>query len=268
MEDYKCMENKPKFSRGIIKYSLIMTACILFFIVFVSNVEWEIRINGLFGFIFVLVILPLCIYLYFFLKTVEPDKICYYRRKYISIISAIVIVFVASVVGIYSVIEAKNKEEIVAQICANANDLGLENVTIKINSKNIEYGYYNVVVECSNLEDFSSSELFEIDRNIGCNDSFITSYFSNGDVYRIYPSTLSIYKNGESIYSDYWNSSSHKKASTDKSGYGGYNGTRPGSVAESIERNGANVKCKECGRHSDNGVNSLCDLCREKKNDN
>lgn len=196
MENKKHTENKPKFSKGIIKYSLIMTALIMLFIVFVSNVEWEVRINGLLGFVFALVLLPLCIYLYFFLKTVEPDKICYYRRKYISIISAIAIVFVASVVGIYSATEAKNKEDIVAQICANAKDLGLENVTVKINSKNIEYGYYNVVVECSNLENFSSSELFEIDRNIGCNDSFITSYSSNGDVYRIYPSTLSIYKNG------------------------------------------------------------------------
>ncbi len=41
----------------------------------------------------------------------------------------------------------------------------------------------------------------------------------------------------------------------------GYNGTRPNSTAESIELKAAQVKCKTCGMHSDNGVNSQCDAC-------
>ena len=41
----------------------------------------------------------------------------------------------------------------------------------------------------------------------------------------------------------------------------GYHGTRPYSTAESIELKAAQVKCKTCGMHSDNGANSQCDAC-------
>lgn len=44
----------------------------------------------------------------------------------------------------------------------------------------------------------------------------------------------------------------------------GYNGTRPNSAAESLELKAAQVKCKECGYHSDNGSNSLCDYCQSR----
>lgn len=42
----------------------------------------------------------------------------------------------------------------------------------------------------------------------------------------------------------------------------GYHNTRPNSTAESIELKAAQVKCKKCGMHSKNGVNSLCDACQ------
>lgn len=45
----------------------------------------------------------------------------------------------------------------------------------------------------------------------------------------------------------------------------GYNGTRPNSAAEAMELKAAQVKCKECGYHSNNGSNSLCDYCQSKK---
>lgn len=41
----------------------------------------------------------------------------------------------------------------------------------------------------------------------------------------------------------------------------GYHGTRPYSTAESIELKAAQVKCRTCGMHSDNGANSQCDEC-------
>lgn len=44
----------------------------------------------------------------------------------------------------------------------------------------------------------------------------------------------------------------------------GYHNTRPNSVAEDMELKAAQVKCKECGHHSDNGANSLCDSCLSK----
>ncbi len=43
----------------------------------------------------------------------------------------------------------------------------------------------------------------------------------------------------------------------------GYHNTRPGSVAEDIELKAAQVKCKKCGYHSDNGYNSYCDSCQK-----
>lgn len=45
----------------------------------------------------------------------------------------------------------------------------------------------------------------------------------------------------------------------------GYHGTRPNSTAESMELKAAQVKCKTCGMHSDNGLNSQCDACAYNK---
>lgn len=42
----------------------------------------------------------------------------------------------------------------------------------------------------------------------------------------------------------------------------GYKGTRPNSMAESNELKAAMVACENCGMHSSNGSNSLCDECR------
>ncbi len=187
------------------------------------------------------------------------------KKLIIGIVVLIAIITVISISAICSEIYKRNT--IIENLEKDAINQGLKDVTVKITSKSSEYDWYNVVIYASNLDSYKYKELFELDRNIGCSDAYITSYNSNGDVYRIYPSTLSIYKNGESVYSDYWNSSSHKSASSNKNGYGGYNGTRPGSSAENAEKNAAKVKCKQCGRHSTNGVNSLCDSCKAKEND-
>lgn len=45
----------------------------------------------------------------------------------------------------------------------------------------------------------------------------------------------------------------------------GYKGTRPNSSAEDMEISAAMVKCKNCGMHSSNGYNSLCDECEYNK---
>lgn len=65
----------------------------------------------------------------------------------------------------------------------------------------------------------------------------------------------------------YSNSSSRKKAMSKEEADSlrgtGYHNTRPGSVAEDIELKAAQVKCKKCGYHSDNGYNSYCDYCQK-----
>ena len=42
----------------------------------------------------------------------------------------------------------------------------------------------------------------------------------------------------------------------------GYHGCRPNSSAENTELKAAQVKCRNCGYHSDNGSNSYCDYCQ------
>lgn len=43
----------------------------------------------------------------------------------------------------------------------------------------------------------------------------------------------------------------------------GYHNTRPNSSAENMELAAAQVKCKRCGKHSTNGLNSMCNSCRK-----
>ena len=55
--------------------------------------------------------------------------------------------------------------------------------------------------------------MFALDNAVrGVDDGFVYGYTSNGNNYKIYASSKSVYKNGEEIYSDYWNSDSHKRA--------------------------------------------------------
>lgn len=153
------------------------------------------------------------------------------------------------------------KDDIITQLTEQAENANLQDVSIIIQSKSKEYKWYNVVVECSNLSNFTYEQLFEIDRKLDHEKAYITSYISDGITYDIYPSTRSIYKNGRQVYDDYENSSVHKSSQ-----YSGFHNTRPGSAAESIEKDAAAVKCIKCGKHSTNGVNSLCDSCRQKEN--
>jgi len=80
------------------------------------------------------------------------------------------------------------------------------------------------------------------------------------------------YSGGNSAYSGSGYSSgsyTRKKALTKEEAEAlrgtGYNGTKPYSSAEAHELRAAQVTCKECGYHSDNGYNSLCDYCQNKK---
>ena len=63
-------------------------------------------------------------------------------------------------------------------------------------------------------------------------------------------------------------SSSYRKALTKEEANSlrgtGYHNTKPNSSAENMELAAAQVKCKKCGMHTDNGYNSMCDSCRKK----
>lgn len=82
-----------------------------------------------------------------------------------------------------------------------------------------------------------------------------------------YSSNYSSYTNNSSSGSTYTRKKALTKEEADALRGTGYKGTRPNSSAEAHELKAAQIKCKECGYHSDNGANSLCDYCRSKKSD-
>lgn len=94
-----------------------------------------------------------------------------------------------------------------------------------------------------------------------------THHYSSYPTYSNYSS--SNYSSTASSYSASTSSSGRKRALTKEEAEAlsgtGYHGTRPNSSAESMELAAAQVTCKECGYHSDNGRNSLCDYCQAKK---
>ncbi len=73
-----------------------------------------------------------------------------------------------------------------------------------------EYDWYNVTVDCSNLEDLTNDEIISLDAAMNVSEAYINGYTSNGNMYQVYDSSRSIYKNGKEFYNDYWNSESHK----------------------------------------------------------
>lgn len=103
-----------------------------------------------------------------------------------------------------------------------AKSYGLKDVKIIIGGKISGYDFYSVTVDSSNLETFSYEKMYSLANAMHTDDAHISEYTSNGDCYLIYPSTRSIYKNGDTIHDDYWNSESYKettKNNKDKANY-------------------------------------------------
>jgi len=130
---------------------------------------------------------------------------------------AIIAVFVAvfGTAFVKSNAEKAKKAEIEAQVTSIAQSQGLEDVEVVVGNKWSDYDIYSVVVKCSNLHEFSERQLYSLgdamDRPVGIH---VSSYRCNDDTYEIFPSTRSVYINGEQVYDDYWNSESHKSASS------------------------------------------------------
>jgi len=133
---------------------------------------------------------------------------------------AIIAVFVAvfGTAFVKSNAEKAKKAEIEAQVTSIAQSQGLEDVEVVVGNKWSDYDIYSVVVKCSNLHEFSERQLYSLgdamDRPVGIH---VSSYRCNDDTYEIFPSTRSVYINGEQVHDDYWNSESHKSASSSSS---------------------------------------------------
>lgn len=149
------------------------------------------------------------------------------KKKIYTLICMIGIITVS---GIYigNKIHQENliKQTIIDRYTSIGEEFGLQNIEVTITGKSSEYDWYNVVVDSSDLDNISPIDMMKLDKKMGIvDDAFITLYTSNGNKYNIYPSTLSIYKNGEIIYDDYNNSESHKSAIENKSNSSQSSGT-------------------------------------------
>lgn len=94
-----------------------------------------------------------------------------------------------------------------------AESRGLKDVKIhvvgKIPPENL---LYEVTVDSSNLEDLTFSQMYSLADSMCVGQAFISIFTSNGNFYKIFPYTKSIYKNGDLIHDDYYNSRSYADA--------------------------------------------------------
>lgn len=136
------------------------------------------------------------------------------KMKKIGIIAVVVVVIALPIFLKINSINEK-KARVINDVTQRVTSAGLKDVVVTINGTMSEYDSdrYKVFVDCSNIEELSTHEMFALDNAVrGIDDAFVYGYTSNGNRYEIYASTKSIYKNGEEVYDDYWNSESHKHA--------------------------------------------------------
>ena len=112
--------------------------------------------------------------------------------------------------------------KITTELTSIAHTHGLKDVKIIIGSKIPDYDFYSVTVESSNLESLSYSQMYSLDNDMHADDAYVSEYTCNGDTYKIYPSTKSIYKNNFEIHDDYWNSDSYREATKNDKKYEDY----------------------------------------------
>lgn len=137
------------------------------------------------------------------------------KKKKKGIIIAIILLGIIIAISIFIKVSSENnaKQRVIDDVTQRVTSAGLKDVVVTINGTIGEYNWYKVFVDCSNMDELSIDEMFAVEKSVsGIDDGYVYGYTSNGNRYEIFPSTKSVYKNGERIYDDYWNSDSHKSA--------------------------------------------------------
>lgn len=98
------------------------------------------------------------------------------------------------------------------ELTAIAQSYGLKDIKISVGGKIPDYDFYEVTVDSSNLESLSYSQMYSLADSMHADGAYVSKYTSNGNSYEIFSYTKSIYKNGNEIHDDYWNSNSYKDA--------------------------------------------------------
>ena len=115
-----------------------------------------------------------------------------------------------------------------------AESYGLKDIKISIGGKIPDYDFYEITVDSSNLESLSYSQMYSLANRMHADDAYVSKYTSNGDSFKIFPSTKSIYKNGYQIHDDYWNSDSYKDAQKNDKNKSNYSSSKNSSSSYSF----------------------------------
>lgn len=128
------------------------------------------------------------------------------------IILAITIALTLTGIGVY--INYINSAMLVSEKLKDiAEKNGLEDVSVRLSYSLID-GWWNATVECSNFDEISNNKKYYITNKLDRVDNVvINGYYSDGATYKVYTYTRGIYKNGEEIDDDYYNSDAYKNKS-------------------------------------------------------
>lgn len=131
-----------------------------------------------------------------------------FKTKAVIFASVAVVIVLSVLIGNTLV----RNHRITTELTAIAKSYGLKDIKISIGGKIPDYDFYEVTVDCSNLESLSYSQMYSLADKMHADDAYVSKYTSNGNSYEIFSYTKSIYKNGYEIHDDYWNSKSYKDA--------------------------------------------------------
>lgn len=161
-------------------------------------------------FIQALAVLAIIVYVILLCRAIK------HNQKQMLICLGIIFVITASIIGTvnYHNETAKQKEYDlkISSVKTYCESYNLKNIEVKIYKYKEKSSFWVAYIECSNFSSLSYSQMFNFSKyivNLNSNYFFLESVMSNGDEYKIYESSLSIYKNNEEIYDDYYNSDSY-----------------------------------------------------------
>lgn len=137
------------------------------------------------------------------------QKKCKMKTKLFSVLLVIGITMIF--VGIFFY----NRMSISNRIKRIAEENGMQNVSVDFRGKVPDYGFQEVAIKSSNLDTLSKDTMYKIVASVNDGDVFVDTFLCNGDTYKVYPETRSIYKNGDIIDDDYRNSDSYKSVKED-----------------------------------------------------
>ena len=158
------------------------------------------------------------------------------KKLFLAIIVSLLIM-AAIVVANYN-----KKQNIIEQAETIATEKGLLDVNVEILGKDSTYGWYDIVVYCSNFHEFKHSQMKTIHGAISSiDDVYVSRFVADGNTFVVYDD--SVYYNGEQTHS-FDDPSNAYSPSKNKSGYSLTKGVN-GTYIYRCQKN-CNDSCKLC----------------------